>query len=162
MPKRNEYKFHTGSVRFRIPFLFLIFQIACYFSYSQILDTVRLSDTIRYHVAITSTGSLNQSEKTNTYLMNNAFRVNDANRLFSVNLFSSYVYGLSSWSLTNNDLIASIDGNYYQQHTKFFYWIMVNYASSYSLKIKGLFQSGAGAAYDFIKTKTNRLNISDG
>ena len=169
MPKRNEYIFHAGCIRFRIPFLFLIFQMAFLFSYSQakdtvsqIKDTVRLSDSIRFHLAITSTGSLNQSDNTNTYLMNNALRLNAVHRLFSVNLFSSYVYGLSAQSLTNNDVIASIDGNYYQPHTKFFYWILVNYTSSYSLKIKGLFQSGAGAAYAFIKTKTNRLNISDG
>jgi hypothetical protein len=142
--------------------LFFIAQTAFHFAYSQIRDTVRLSDSIRYHLAITSTGSLNQSEKTSTYLMNNAFRLNAIHRLFSVNIFGSYVYGLSGQSLTNNDVIGSIDGNYYLQHSKFFCWILVNYTSSYSLQIKGLFQSGAGIAYDFIKTKENRLNISDG
>ena len=94
--------------------------------------------------------------------MNNAIRLNAVHRLFSVNVFGSYVYGLSGKSLTNNDVIASVDGNYYLQHSRFFLWILVNYTSSYSLQIKGLFQSGAGIAYDFIKTKDNRLNLSDG
>jgi Protein of unknown function, DUF481 len=162
MYRRNGYIYYTGSISFRIPFLFLIFQMAFHFSYSQIQDTVRHSDSIRYHLAITSTGSFNQSEKSSTYLMNNAFRLNAVHRLFGVNAFGSYVYGLSGQSLTNNDMIASVDGNYYLHPSKFFLWILVNYTSSYSLQIKGLFQSGTGVAYDFIKTKENRLNLSDG
>jgi len=158
----QEYIFRAGSVRIRNPFLFFTFLVAFQCSYSQIKDSVRISDSIRYHLAITSTGSFNQSEKSSTYLMNNAIRLNAVHRLFSVNVFSSYIYGLSGQSLTNNDVIASIDGNYYLQHSKFFLWILVNYTSSYSLQIKGLFQSGAGIAYDFIKTKENRLNLSDG
>jgi hypothetical protein len=158
----QENTFQAGSVRIRIPFLVFIFLIAFQFSFSQLKDTVRISDSIRYHLAITSTGSFNQSQKASTYLMNNAFRLNAVHRLFSVNVFGSYVYGLSGQSLTNNDMIASVDGNYYLHPSKFFLWILINYTSSYSLQIKGLFQSGAGIAYDFIKTKENRLNISDG
>ena len=120
MPERSGYIFHTGIVWFRIPFLFFIFQIAFLFSYSQIQDTVRPSDSIRYHLAITSTGSFNQSEKSSTYLMNNAIRLNAVHRLFSVNVFGSYVYGLTGKSLTNNDVIAAVDGNYYLQPSKFF------------------------------------------
>ena len=138
MLRKNEYIFRTGSFGFRIPFLFFIFQLAFQISYTQITDTVRIRDTIRYHLTITSTGSYNQSEKTSTYLMNNAFRLNAVHRLFSVNAFGSYVYGLSGQSLTNNDMIASIDGNYYLQHSKFFLWILVNYTSSYSLQILSL------------------------
>jgi hypothetical protein len=163
MPKGHEHIFWAASKRFRICFfLFFMSQIIFHFSYSQVKDTVRISDSVRFHLAITSTGSLNQSEKSSTYLMNNAFRLNATHRLFSVNAFGSYVYGLSGHSLTNNDMIASVDGNYYLHPSKFFLWILVNYTSSYSLQIKGLFQSGAGVAYDFIKTKDNRLNISDG
>ena len=162
MIQGNENKFHTWPSGVRIPFLFFIFQITFHLSYSQIKDTVRLSDSIRYHLTITSTGSFNQSEKSSTYLMNNGFRLNAVHRLFSVNAFGSYVYGLSGQSLTNNDMIASVDGNYYLHPSKFFLWILVNYTSSYSLQIKGLFQSGVGIAYDFIKTKENRLNVSDG
>ena len=147
----------------RISILFLIVcQFLSHFSYAQITDTLKIRDTIKYHLAITSTGSFNQSEKSSTYLMNNAFRLNATHRLFAVNAFGSYVYGLSGQSLTNNDMIASIDGNYYFQNSKFFCWILVNYTSSYSLQIKGLFQSGTGLAYNFIKTKDNRLNLSDG
>ena len=162
MPTGQEYTFQARYVRLRIPFLVFIFLIAFQFSFSQLKDTIRISDSIRYHLAITSTGSFNQSEKASTYLMNNAFRLNAVHRLFSVNVFGSYVYGLSGQSLTNNDMIASVDGNYYLHPSKFFLWILINYTSSYSLQIKGLFQSGAGVAYDFIKTKENRLNISDG
>ena len=141
---------------------FILFQTLLQSCFSQSLDSARLSDTLHYHLAIASTGSLNQSINTNTYLMNNAVRLAVSHRMFTVNLFGSYVYGLSNHVLTNNDVLTSVDGNYYQKHSKFFYWILVNYTSSYSLKIKGLFQSGAGVAYDFIKTKDNRLNVSDG
>lgn len=163
MPGRleNIIREVSGKIQIRL-LLLIVLQCAFHCSYSQIKDTIRLHDSVRFHLAITSTGSLNQSEKSNTYLMNNAFRLNAVHRLFSVNLFGSYVYGLSGQSITNNDVIGSVDGNYYLQHSKFFLWILLNYTSSYSLQIKGLFQSGAGIAYDFIKTKENRLNFSDG
>ena len=155
----------------RLYLLFVIvFQLISKSSYSQANDTTRFqvsdttksADTIHYHLAIASTGSLNQSGNLNTYLMNNAVRLGATHHLFSANFFGSYVYGLSDHVMTNNDVLISFDGNIYQQHTKFFYWVLVNYTSSYSLKIKGLFQSGAGIAYDFIKTKDNRLTVSDG
>jgi len=141
---------------------FIAFQAIFNFSYCQLSDTVRVRDSIRYHLAIATTGSLNQSVNTNNYLMNNTVKFGAARRLFSANFLGSYVYGLSNHALTNNDVLISVDGNIYQQHSKFFYWILLNYTSSYSLKIKGLFQSGAGVAYDFIKTKDNRFNLSDG
>jgi Protein of unknown function, DUF481 len=155
----------------RLSLLFIIvFQSILESSYSQandttrspVSDTTRAADTIRYHLFIASTGSWNQSGNTNTYLMNNAVRLGATHRLFSANFFGSYVYGLTDQALTNNDVLISFDGNIYQQHTKFFYWLLVNYTSSYSLKIRGLFQSGGGVAYDFIKTKDNRLTVSDG
>jgi hypothetical protein len=155
----------------RLSLLFtIVFQTISQSSFSQgsdttrfpASDTARAADTIHYHLAIASTGSLNQSGNLNTYLMNNAVRLGAAHRLFSANFFGSYVYGLAEHVMTNNDVLLAFDGNIYQQHTKFFYWILVNYTSSYSLKIKGLFQSGAGIAYDFIKTKENRFTLSDG
>src|SRR5664279_3419135 len=124
--------------------LFIVFQAAFNFSYCQLKDTIRIRDSIRYHLAIATTGSLNQSTNTNTYLMNNTVRFGAARRLFSTNFSGSYVYGSSNHALTNNDVLISVDGNLYQQRSKFFYWILLNYTSSYSLKIKGLFQSGAG------------------
>src|ERR1700760_2556997 len=105
MSRVNEYTMRL-MVQIRIPFFILLFQFLGLFSYSQITDTVNRKDSIHYHLAVTSTGSYNQSEKATTYLMNNAVRLNATHRLFSVNVFGSYVYGLSAKSVTNNDVMA--------------------------------------------------------
>jgi hypothetical protein len=56
---------------------------------------------------------------------------------------------------------VAADGNYYQRK-HFFYWILANYTSSYSLKILSQMQTGAGVAYSFFDTTNAYLNISDG
>src|SRR5438046_676163 len=86
MCRRKEYAMQVRA-QVRISFLTFLFQFLCLFSYSQIVDSVNRKDSIHYHLAITSAGSYNQSEKASTYLMNNAVRLNATHRLFSVNVF---------------------------------------------------------------------------
>ncbi len=149
----------TGILFFTLCF----FQAVSLNSFAQHTDTTaKKPDSVLYHLVIASTGSLNESNGTNSYLLNNSLRLNASHRLFTLNVNGSYLYGLNNNLLTNNDVNISSDANFFRPDSKFFYWVLVNYTSSVSLKINGLIQSGGGVAYNFIKTKENRLNLSDG
>lgn len=79
-----------------------------------------------------------------------------------MNVNSAWIYGNTPEKLTNNDFNATLDFNLYKTFPHFYYWGLVNFTSSYSLKIKEQMQSGLGAAYRLIDQKDIMLNISDG
>jgi len=121
----------------------------------------QFNDTTHYFINVASTGAINQTNNSNTYLLNNSIRYSMKFDKFRFNTFANYTYGAQEKNLTNNDLVLTADGNFYQRK-HFFYWILANYTSSYSLKILSQLQSGAGAAYSFFDTANAYLNISDG
>jgi hypothetical protein len=122
----------------------------------------QFTDSTHYYLNFAATGSINQTNNDNSYLLNQALKFSIKKKTFSLNAFSSYNYGQQNKIISNNDVTASFDGNLYTRNPRFFYWGLVNYTSSYSLKINNQFQGGAGAAYSFIKNKNAYLNVSDG
>jgi hypothetical protein len=128
----------------------------------QLKDSAQFNDTTYHFVNFSSTGSINQTNNTNAYLLNQALRFSIKKKKYSLNAFSGYNYGAQNRILTNNDFTASMDGNLYHGDSKLFYWGLLNYTSSYSLKINNQFQGGAGIAYRFIDSATAYFNLSDG
>jgi len=134
--------------------LFLIFL--------QLKTEAQFSDSTYYYVNFSATGSINQTENNKAYLLNQALRFSVKKKAYSLNAFSAYNYGEQNRVLTNNDFTASMDGNLYHRDSKLFYWGLLNYTSSYSLKINSQFQGGVGLAYRFVDKKEAYFNLSDG
>lgn len=122
----------------------------------------QFSDTTHYYLNLTSTGSVNRTNNSKAYLLNHVLKFTVKKKAYSLNAFSNYIYGKQDSSVSNNDFTTTLDGNLYLRNSKFFFWGLLNYTSSYSLKVNSLFQGGAGAAYSFIDDKNNYLNVSDG
>ena len=122
----------------------------------------QFNDTIHHYVNLVSTGSINSTNTGKTYLMNNSIRYSEKRQKSRFNTLANYTYGAQDKNLTNNDFTASADGNLYHRNKRFFWWILANYTSSYSLKIVNQVQTGAGAAYSFYDTTYAWLNVSDG
>jgi hypothetical protein len=55
-----------------------------------------------------------------------------------------------------------LDFNLYKTFPRFYYWGLLNYDKSYSLKIINRLQSGLGVAYSFVDRETAFFNISNG
>jgi hypothetical protein len=72
------------------------------------------------------------------------------------------VYGKQNANLTNNDFSSSLFFNLYKTFKHFYYWGLLNYNTSYSLKVNNQLLAGAGIAYSLIDKKDAYLNISDG
>lgn len=124
----------------------------------------QFNDTTHYHAAFASTGTINRSQDGNSYLLSNTLGFGVQKKDMEFNLASSYVYGRLNSALTNKDFVNTITANLHKftptPHT--FYWVLVNYNTSYSLKINNQLQAGAGIAYAIVDKKNAYISISDG
>lgn len=137
-------------------FLFLVF-----FGPSALLKA-QYTDTLTHYVSLASTGSLNSTNTSRAYLFSNVMKLGVKKKKYSINGFGSYIYGKQDSMKTNNDVIATVDANWFPTKSKLYYWALLNYTSSYSLKINAQGQGGIGAAYNFIDQKNAFLGVSDG
>jgi hypothetical protein len=122
----------------------------------------QFTDTTHYHLNLASTGSINKTDDSKAYLLNNAFSFAIKQKDFSLSSTNSWVYGKQNNLLTNNDYSSSLVFNLYKTFPHFYYWGLVNYNTSYSLKINNQILAGGGIAYSFIDKKNAYVNLSDG
>jgi hypothetical protein len=122
----------------------------------------QFSDSITYYTNFTSTGTYNRTDASRYYLFNNGFKFSAKKKSISFNSTNKWLYGQQDNKLTNNDVSSVQDFNLYKTLPHFYYWGLLNYTSSYSLKINSQFQAGLGVAYNVIDKKNLVLNVSDG
>ncbi|PZP49275.1 MAG: hypothetical protein DI598_08285 [Pseudopedobacter saltans] len=137
--------------------LIFIMCLACLgISYGQ------FSDSVHNQISFTGTGNYSKTNTGTTYLLNNSLAYKLRMKKAELNSVSGWIYGSSGDGLTNNDFTSTMDFNIRKNTHRLYYWGLLNYTTSYSLKIKNQFQSGLGAAYKLWDEKTSWLNISDG
>lgn len=131
------------------------------FSYSAF---AQFNDTTHYHVVLTSTGSINRATNVNTYLLNNGLNFGVRKGNVDMNANNTWIYGKSNNALTNNDYSSLINVDIHTRADKIYFWGLVNYNTSFSLKVNAQLLTGGGIAFNIINNKNNTawLNISDG
>ena len=137
-------------------FLFSLFIV------SLLPASAQFNDSINYHLRIATTGSLNRTNEGDAYLLNNGLGFNINKRKVTLNTNAGWVYGQLNHTLTNNDFSAATDMDFLKKVSKLYYWALVNFESSYSLKTKYRFQPGAGIGYRFVDTIDKVFTVSDG
>ena len=129
--------------------------------YSQ-LSFSQFNDSVHHHFAFTSTGVYNKTKDQKSFVFNNAVTFEVNKKRIAYNTGASWIYGTQNKQLTNNDFSAAANIDYLKDIQRLYYWALVNYDNSYSLKINYRFQSGVGIGYPVIKKPTFELNLSDG
>jgi hypothetical protein len=119
-------------------------------------------DSTHYHINLMANGSLNQANGQNTYLLNNALNLGIKSKAFNLNFTNTWVCGQQNNLLTNNDYSSLLYFDLNTKHKDFYYWALVNYNTSYSLKIDEQLLTGAGVAYRILNYKNAHLSVSDG
>lgn len=107
-------------------------------------------------------GTYNRTNQFSSYLFSNALKMNIKKSDLRSNFSASWLYGRQQDILVNNDVSGTFDLNLYRYSPRFYYWALLNYISSYSLKVNHQAQGGLGVAYHFIETNNFQLNVSDG
>lgn len=122
----------------------------------------QFSDTVFYYAGISSTGTFNKTITNSSYLFNNGLRLGAKKKSLVMNSTNKWLYGVQNNKQTNNDFSSAWDFNLYKTFPHFYYWGMLNYTASYSLKINHQFQGGFGLAYNIIDRPNLVVNLSDG
>lgn len=134
----------------------LIIGLFCFYtSFSQ------FTDTTEHYISYASTGVINRTNQSSSYVLTNALRFSIRKKSISLNNSANWIYGQQQDNLTNNDFTNTLDFNRYITK-KFYYWGLGNFDKSYSLKINSRLQSGLGLAYSFVDTTNAFINLSDG
>ena len=124
--------------------------------------SAQYDDTTHYHAVLASSGSINKTNTDRAYLLNNSLNFGIKKNNMVLNATNTWVYGKQNNTLTNNDFSSSLFFNLYTTFKHFYYWGLLNYNTSYSLKVNNQLLAGAGVAYSVIDKKDAYINISDG
>lgn len=123
----------------------------------------QFSDSVHHRVKVAASGTFNRTSDGVTYLLNNSANYSVKKQRFVMNANTAWLYGSNPAKLTNNDVNSSLDFNVYnKKNPDFYYWGLVNFTSSYSLKINEQIQSGLGLAYRVINREGLMFSVSDG
>lgn len=125
--------------------------------------SAQFNDTIDYYLGANLAGNINKTTGSVNYLFNNGLKFGIQKDKIAFNTSNNWLYGENAGKLVNNDFVSSTDFNiYHKKKARFNYWGLINYTSSYSLKIKDQIQAGAGIAYKLIDKEAMMLRLSDG
>jgi hypothetical protein len=122
----------------------------------------QFNDTTHYHVVMVSSGSINKTDDATVYLLNNSLNFGIKRKDITLNATNTWIYGKQNSVLTNNDFSSALFFNLYKTFPHFYYWGLLNYNTSYSLKINNQLLAGLGAAYSVMDKPNAYLNLSDG
>ncbi|MDB5111277.1 MAG: hypothetical protein JWR67_2391 [Mucilaginibacter sp.] len=131
-------------------------------SFCHRLVFAQFNDTTHYHANLNTTGSINRADGDNSYLLNNVFNFGIKEKSITLNSSNNWVYGKQNNTETNNDFSSSLFINLFKTFPHFYYWGLLNYNTSYSLKINNQLLAGLGVAYSVVDQKNIYINFSDG
>ncbi|MBZ4191736.1 DUF481 domain-containing protein [Niabella beijingensis] len=133
------------------------------FSLLQQAAAAQFNDSVNHYLNAGLSGTLNQSAGNKNYLLNNAVKYGFYKRKSGLNFNAGWIYGQNNDGVTNNDFTTALDFNIYRDTaSRFNYWGLTAYTTSYSLKINNQFQGGLGGAYKLVDNPRLYLRVSDG
>jgi hypothetical protein len=136
--------------------LFFVFIFLSFISFGQ------FNDSIYHHFTFASSGTINKTQETSSYVLTNATGYEVNKKKIGFNAGASWIYGQQDKKLSNNDVSVSSNLDFLKNVQKLYYWALLNFDESYSLKINYRFQSGVGVGYTFVNNPSLDLVVSDG
>ncbi|MEO8820119.1 MAG: DUF481 domain-containing protein [Ginsengibacter sp.] len=122
----------------------------------------QFNDSIQHHFTFASTGTYNKTKELKSFVLSNSAGYETSKKKLGFSTFASWIYGNQNKQLSNNDVSAGANLDYLKDVKPLYYWALLNFDESYSLKINYRFQSGVGLGYTVAKEKNFNLGLSDG
>ena len=140
-------------------FKIFLFFISIFFS---LVSFGQFNDSTHHHFSFASSGTINKTQETSSYVLTNAAGYEVNKKRIGFNAGASWIYGRQDQKLSNNDVSFSSNLDYLKNVQKLYYWALLNFDESYSLKINYRVQSGIGLGYTFVNNPELNLVVSDG
>jgi hypothetical protein len=122
----------------------------------------QFNDSTNYFVKATSTGIINRTNDRNSFVLNNGLRFSVYKKNVSFNTNNAWIYGEQQGLVSNNDFSSTFDADLYKTQRHIYYWGLLNYERSLSLKINHRFQGGVGIGYYILDRQNFVIQLSDG
>jgi hypothetical protein len=126
------------------------------------IGRAQFNDTINYFLKHSSTGIINRTNDRNSFVLNNALRFSVYKKNVSINTNNTWVYGEQQDIVSNNDFASTLDFDLFKTKRHLYYWGLLHYEKSLSLKVDDRFQGGLGVGYYLIDREDFVIQISDG
>jgi hypothetical protein len=131
-------------------------------TYSCLSAHAQFNDTTNYYFRQNANGMINQTNDRDAFVLNNGLRFSLYKKNISLNSTNTWIYGKQQGQLSNNDFTSILDFDLYKTKRSIYYWGLINYEKSFSLKMRHRFQGGIGLGYYVIDSKTFVLQVSNG
>lgn len=122
----------------------------------------QFNDSTHYHLKYTTAGIINRTNDARSFVLNNVLGFQVNKEKLTINSSNAWVYGRQGSRLTNNDFSTALNVDYLKNRQRLYYWGLVTFTTSYSLKINHQLQGGAGIGYNFFNKEQAELVVSDG
>jgi len=122
----------------------------------------QFNDSTHYHVKFATTGIINRTNDAKSFVLNNVLGFQVNKEKLTINSSNAWIYGRQGSRLTNNDFSTALNVDYLKNRQRLYYWGLVTFTTSYSLKINHQLQAGAGIGYNFLNKEQAELVVSDG
>lgn len=122
----------------------------------------QFNDSVHHHFSFAATAIYNKTKEVSSFVLNNDVGYEINQKRIAFNIAASWIYGKQQKKLSNNDVSVFANVDYLKEVQSLYYWALVNFDESYSLKINYRFQSGVGVGYTFVNTPDLNLELSDG
>src|SRR6185312_4749773 len=126
------------------------------------ISFAQFNDSVHHHFSFASSGTINKTQETSSYVLTNAAGYEVNKKKIGFNAGASWIYGQQDKKLSNNDVSVSSNLDFLKNVQKLYYWALLNFDESYSLKINYRFQFGVGVGYTFVNNPALNLVVSDG
>jgi hypothetical protein len=131
-------------------------------AFSALHAKAQFNDTTNYFIRHSSTGVVNKTNEGSAFVFNNNLRFSVYRKSVSINTNNSWIYGEQQGSLSNNDFASSLDFDVYKARKNLYFWGLLSYEKSFSLKIHNRFQGGLGLGYYLLDHQNFVIQLSDG
>lgn len=122
----------------------------------------QFNDSTHHRFSFASTGIINQTKDLSSYVSNNSVSYEINRKKLNFSTAANWVYGKQQKQLSNNDYSAFANLDYLKDINQLYYWGLLNFDKSYSLKVNYRFQLGGGVAYNVSNKPNLNLSLSDG
>ncbi len=122
----------------------------------------QFNDSTHYRFRYLGTGALNRTNDAKSYLLSNSINFNISETKIAFDAALNHIYGEQNKVLTNNDFSSFANLDFGKGTQALYYWALINYQTSYSLKIDYKTQAGVGIGFSVLDSPKARISISDG
>lgn len=122
----------------------------------------QFNDSIHHFIKFSTTGIINKTNEKKTFVLTNTLNYSLEKNIITLSNGHNYIYGKQDGTVINSDYNTFINLDVLKNTHKIYYWGLMNYTTSKSLRIYNQFQGGLGVGWNVVDNDRFDVVITDG